>query len=577
MSLYRKHRPQQFADLVGQDHIKTTLANALKSGKFSHAYIFAGPKGSGKTTTARILAKALNCSGRDIAKEVEPCDKCMSCLEVTGGHSMDVVEIDAASNRGIDEIRDLREKIKFAPTAGRYKVYVIDECHMLTKEAFNALLKTLEEPPKHAIFVLATTELHKVPATILSRAQLFDFKKAKIDEIVGLLNEIAKREQIQIEPEAVQLVARLAYGAYRDALTLLDQVSSVRSDSKSITLAETQLVLGQATEQSVWDFVQALLAKDRSRALEIISEVSFEGKDLSNFSSEVIELLRKVILSQVGLDTQFEATKEEKEKITDFARSIDDKALAQLIQKMVYILPQVKASVLGQLPLEMLVVEFVSSGNERQIENENLKVQNDNVKLKIEKETKSEIPKLEPIIEKPSNIEKEKADQPKQAVILSPKDAAVNQGSIEQPMIDPSPTAQDDNIKSAILSSEDAESEKETKIEVATVKSDGPLVSSWSEVVKILRKHNHAIAAMLRDAAVREETEDTLTLGVKFKFQADQLCNVKIRPLIEEAVKEVSGKTLKLECLVDSDIKIEKPVEREEVLLADAKDIFESE
>ena len=503
MSLYRKHRPQKFADVVGQDHIKTTLANALKQGTFSHAYVFAGPKGSGKTTTARLLAKALNCSGRDIATDIEPCEKCMSCTEVTKGQSMDVMEIDAASNRGIDEIRDLREKIKFAPTAGKYKVYVIDECHMLTKEAFNALLKTLEEPPAHAVFVLATTELHKVPATILSRAQLFDFKKAKIDEVMALLERVAKAQNIKIENEALQLTARLAYGAYRDALTLLDQVASIQTDGK-ITLAQVQLLLGQATEASVWELVEALSQKNRTAALKLVSDVYFEGKDMAYFVAEVTELLRKLILSQAELSDQFEASKEERIKIESLAKSFSSADLIITIQKLSAVLPQVKSSVLGQLPLEMVVFELTENvNNEPRIINQEAGQPAEKV-----------VPKSEPIVE------------------LKPAVKVVKMVS-------------------------------------------GSVAQKWSEVVKIVKENNNAIAAMLKDTIIREETDETVALSTKFKFQADQLCNSKIRPMIEAAILEASGKTVRLSCEVDGAIKIEKPVEPEEELLADAKDLFE--
>ena len=531
MSLYRKHRPQQFSDIVGQEHIKTTLANALKQGTFSHAYVFAGPKGSGKTTTARLLAKALNCSGRDIKDSIEPCEKCMSCTEVTKGQSMDVVEIDAASNRGIDEIRDLREKVRFAPTAGKYKVYVIDECHMLTKEAFNALLKTLEEPPAHAVFVLATTELHKVPATILSRAQLFDFKKAKIDEVMSLLESVAKKENIKIEPEALQLVARLAYGAYRDALTLLDQVASIKTDGQ-ITLAQVQAVLGQATEQSVWDLVEALAQKDRSSALKIVNDVYTEGKDLAYYIGEVVELLRKIILVQAGLSNQFEVSHEEKTKIESFAQSFSSQELILAIQKMSAVINQVKSSILGQLPLEMVVFELTEIG-------ESPKPQSP--KPDIKKEEK--IIKPEPAIEVKVEAKPEIKAEAEPEIKIESETAEVETESVES----------------------GPNEEKELQPDMK---------KAWPAIVKIVKAHNNAIAAMLRDTVIQEETEDSVRLGTKFKFQADQLCNAKIRPLIENAITQITGKTLRLDCQVDGDLKIEKPSEPEEELLNDAKAVF---
>ena len=224
IALYRKWRPQTFKDLVGQEHISRTLANAITSGHIGHAYLFAGPRGTGKTSTAKILAKALNC---EHGPTPEPCGKCEQCRKITEGSSMDVFEIDAASNRGIDEIRDLRETVKFAPVDGRYKVYIIDEVHMLTTEAFNALLKTLEDPPAHVVFILATTEAHKVPPTIQSRCQRYDFKRITVGEIEGRLRYIAKEMKMEAEDEALSMIAIQADGGMRDALSILDQCAAL--------------------------------------------------------------------------------------------------------------------------------------------------------------------------------------------------------------------------------------------------------------------------------------------------------------------------------------------------------------
>lgn len=403
MSLYCKHRPQKFIDLVGQDHIKTTLANALQSGKFAHAYLFYGPKGSGKTTTARLLAKALNCTGRPLAEgSFEPCNRCISCKEIIAGASMDVIEIDAASNRGIDEIRNLREKIRFAPTAGKYKVYVIDECHMLTKEAFNALLKTLEEPPAHAIFVFATTELHKVPSTILSRTQVFDFKKAKHGEICAKLQKIVKAEKIAIEEEALNLIGRLAFGAFRDAETMLDQVASLGRADEKITLSQVQAILGQTTQEEVWRFIEYLASKNRTKALKLVEEIYFEGKDLENFISETVGILRQAILAKSGLEEELALTEEENQKIRLLAETLSNEEIIAMMEKLIGVAGKVKTSVLGQLPLEIAVFELTKEDKQDNLDNQdkqekqvvNQSLQSEPVVIKENRQRKTDNGKL---------------------------------------------------------------------------------------------------------------------------------------------------------------------------------------
>ena len=337
--LYRKYRPQEWDEVIGQEHVVRTLTNALKLGRVSHAYLFAGPRGTGKTTIARILAKSLGCS------------------------NLDLIEIDAASNRGIDEIRELRDGIKFAPTAGKYKVFIIDEVHQLTKEAFNALLKTLEEPPAHAIFVLATTEAHKVPETILSRVQSFPFRKLAVSEIIKKLEKIVEMEKIKIEPDALRLIATFAGGSYRDAESTLEQLR-VWND-KTIVKEDIESLLGAVDFEKVKSITDCLNNAGAKEAIDYISKLTNEGTDLEMFTKALINHLRKIMLLKVDNSLseliaqelspdQFENIKAQSEKF-----SLDNAARA--IKIFMVAQNDIKRSPIPSLPIELAVVEIINN------------------------------------------------------------------------------------------------------------------------------------------------------------------------------------------------------------------------
>lgn len=294
-ALYRKWRPQRFADVVHQEYTVRTLQNAVLSGQIAHAYLLAGPRGVGKTSIARIFAKAVNCTN---PKQGEPCNQCDMCRKITRGNALDVIEIDGASNRGIDQIRQLREEVNFVPAEAKYKVYIIDEVHMLTNEAFNALLKTLEEPPRHVIFIFATTEPHKVPLTIVSRCQAFELKLLPPERIEKRLEEICKAEKINASPKVLTAISYRARGALRDAIVMLEQLASYKGSAR-IEEQDLYEIMGLASEQTVTEFLQALLMHQGRKALEIIADLADRGKDLELFVDELIEQTRDWIIAHI--------------------------------------------------------------------------------------------------------------------------------------------------------------------------------------------------------------------------------------------------------------------------------------
>ena len=294
--LARKWRPQNFHDLVGQEHVSQTLLNALKLGRVAHAFLFSGPRGSGKTTTARILAKALNCHQSNAG---EPCGQCVACNEIAAGNCMDVLEIDAASNRGIDEIRELREEVRYKPARDRNKIFIIDEVHMLTPEAFNALLKTLEEPPPHVIFIMATTEYHKIPATILSRCQQYNFKLIPFPLILGRLTEIARRENIRISVPALEQITFSSGGSMRDAMSALDQV--IAFSGEEVRDQDVIMLLGLVEPSVLGDTVRAIARNDSDKILHVVGDVVEAGQDLRNFSRRLLGQFRNLMVFKAGV------------------------------------------------------------------------------------------------------------------------------------------------------------------------------------------------------------------------------------------------------------------------------------
>ncbi len=367
--LYRKYRPQTFQEVVGQEHVKQTLLNALKEQRVAHAYLFSGPRGCGKTTMARILAKAVNCEDKTSA---EPCNKCSSCVDIMSNRAVDIIEIDAASHRGIDEVRELREGVKFGPTKGNYKVFILDEAHQLTSGASNAFLKTLEEAPSHAIFILATTEAEKMITTIISRCQRFDFRKITVPETVERLKMIAKKEKVQLEDDAFKMIAAASGGALRDAESLLSQVFSLAGKGEKIKKDDVKNLLGLVEREVVSGFLTAVFENKPVDGLEVIEKAMDQGVSPEAFHENLMHYLREIMILKILVENDADdksssvtesliakLTQEEIKEMKDVAGQIGFGKLKELIDIFHAAGERIRFSPIPQLPLEVALAEAI--------------------------------------------------------------------------------------------------------------------------------------------------------------------------------------------------------------------------
>jgi DNA polymerase-3 subunit gamma/tau len=409
-ALYRKYRPKEWGEVMGQSHIVTTLTNAIKADRVGHAYLFAGPRGTGKTTLARLLAKAVNCTNPDPAKR--PCNECDPCKAVNDNRFMDLFEIDAASNTSVDDVRDLRDKINFSPSQGKYKIYIIDEVHMLSTAAFNALLKTLEEPPPHAIFVLATTEIHKIPATVLSRCQRHEFRRVPVGEIVTNLKMIVQAEKLQADDDALIQIARQSAGGMRDAISLLDQLSST---GDKITLALAQTVLGTATSQTVLDTLTSIMDHDPAHGLETIHKALDAGADPRSLARQIVEYLRGLMLIQMGNANQVEATADVKKQMGAHAKSFSTSDVLRMMKAFNNAAVDLRGGWQPSLSLELALAEVLDAPADSQP----IAAASRQTKPRQDTVSKTE---SKPQAESPAGISSEAAPHPQEKSVVSAGD-----------------------------------------------------------------------------------------------------------------------------------------------------------
>lgn len=521
-ALYRVFRPQLFHDVVGQEHITKTLQNALLQNKFSHAYLFSGPRGTGKTSAAKIFAKAVNCEKAPVA---EPCNECAACKGITNGSISDVIEIDAASNNGVDEIRDIRDKVKYAPSAVQYKVYIVDEVHMLSIGAFNALLKTLEEPPKHVIFILATTEPHKIPLTIISRCQRFDFRRITAASIVGRMKEIIHNQQVNVEEEALDVIARAADGGMRDALSLLDQAISYSDDQ--VTLNEALLITGSVSQEMIGKIAEAIHQKDVTVALQALDQLMYQGKDPSRFIEDFIFYYRDMLLYQTAptLEDVLERVSVD-DQFIHLSKEIPSSEIYEIIELLSKSQQEMKWTNHPRIFLEVALVKLCQ--------------QTQNPSNYNQEEYQS-------LLEKITSLQSEVNRLKQQGIAASPQG---NTGTKEP---------KQRSMKSGYKTPEGRIQEI---LKTATRKDLDIIKGRWAELLEMLRRQNKVShAALLNDSEPVAASESAFVLKFKFEIHCKMVAenNNNVRSNLEVILQEIVGKSMEMVGVPEQDwVKIRK-------------------
>ena len=508
-SLYRKWRPQTFEDIIGQKHITQTLINAISLNRISHAYIFSGPRGVGKTTTARILAKSLNCVK---GPTPHPCNKCERCMRITDGYSMDVIEIDGASNNGVDSIRELRNKVNFAPAEGKYKVYIIDEVHMLSQGAFNALLKTLEEPPSHVIFIFATTDPHKIPSTILSRCQWFNFRRISLADIIAKLKKIAKDEGLNINDKTLNIIARSSTGSMRDAESVLDQI--IAYCGKEITSQSVREVLGIIEEEVFFEFIEAIINDNTLKGIEIINRTADLGGDASQFIRNLMEYVHNLSLAKVcqkeilNLQGIFI---EDRERLLKQSKTIQLEKLFNIIDYLAEAEKKMRYIRHPWILLEMLVIKFTAA------ENYSLKeVKKEKDEYSLDFSAKKDVSELG---KKNTGIKEE----------LLPK----------KKIQDKIKSKEDPSIKA-----------KESPINLE-------LRQAWPKILERVKKTKIAVYSFILANNLIAVENNKLIIGFnkEYTFHKESLEKQNNKMLLQELIKEEIGKILAIECIINDNSK----------------------